>query len=79
MRLRTPEHYTFSETITSNTIFIEILPCFQIDPSGKKILHIHEYRVKGDMSNRPGRLLTSDEYEKYKKYIEGNVRWKMGM
>lgn len=50
-----------------------------IDPSGKKILHVHEYRVKGDMSNRPGRLLTSDEYEKYKKYVGGNVRWKMGM
>ena len=35
MRLRTPEYYTFSETITSNTIFIEMLPCFQVNFSMK--------------------------------------------
>ena len=35
MRLRTPEHYTYSETITSNTIFIEMLPCFQVNFSMK--------------------------------------------
>jgi len=33
--IKPPEYYTFSETITSNTIFIEMLPCFQVNFSMK--------------------------------------------
>lgn len=35
-----------------------------------KVLHIHEYR-RDDFINRPVRLLTNEEFQKYKKYFVG--------
>ena len=46
-----------------------------LDKSRKPILHIHEYEP-GNLSNRPSRLLTPQEYDNYKKYFGGNLRWK---
>lgn len=37
----------------------------------ENILHIHEYPQKGNMKNRPSRLLTEKEYQQYKKYMKG--------
>lgn len=50
----------------------------ELDSSRKPILHIHEYEP-GNVSNRPKRLLTEKEYEKYKKFFGGVLRWKVGM
>ena len=36
--------------------------------------YVHEYKVKENMQNHPKRLLTEDEYEKYKKYFGGNLK-----
>lgn len=36
----------------------------------KPVLHIHEYK-RDDFTDRAPRLLTKDEYEKYKKYFRG--------
>lgn len=71
MRIYDNDHYLKLE--------IAYHPEPNIDSNRKKILHIHEYRTKGDMSNRPSRLLTPAEYEMYKKYIGENIRWKTGM
>ncbi|MCI6287142.1 MAG: hypothetical protein MR727_00235 [Lentisphaeria bacterium] len=46
----------------------------ELDPQSPKVLHVHEYKVKGNMQNRPKRLLTEDEYEKYKKYFGGKLK-----
>lgn len=45
-----------------------------LDAKSPKVLHIHEYKEKGDMQSRTTRLLTDAEYEKYKKYFEGRLR-----
>ena len=37
----------------------------------ENILHVHEYPEKGKMERRPYRLLTDEEYEKYKKCMKG--------
>ena len=47
-----------------------------LDSSRKPILHIHEYDP-GNLNSRRKRLLTQQEYEKYKKYFGGNLRWKV--
>jgi hypothetical protein len=44
-----------------------------LDSTSVKVLHIHEYLEKGNMQNRTKRLLTSEEYEKYKKYFGGRL------
>ena len=41
-----------------------------IDASRKPVLHVHEYKA-GDFSSRTTRPLTSEEYEKYKKFFRG--------
>ena len=48
-------------------------------PKQAPILHIHVYPIKGDMTNRKPRLLTAAEYEKYKKFFGGNLKWKTEM
>ncbi len=42
-----------------------------LDPSGKPVLHIHEYKKQGSFDDRPPRLLTKKELRKYKKYLIG--------
>lgn len=49
-----------------------------LDPSYKPILHIHEYK-RDNFNDRYPRLLTEDEYNQYKKYFKGTLRWKMEM
>ena len=51
-------------------------PEAHLDKSRKPILHIHEYEP-GNLNNRRKRLLTEQEYEKYKKYFVGGLRWKV--
>ena len=36
-----------------------------------KILHVHEYLKPGNFNIRPVRLITKQEYEKYKKFFKG--------
>ena len=36
----------------------------------EKVLHIHEYK-RDNFNDRPPRLLTAEEYKKYKKYFKG--------
>ena len=68
MRFYDKNHYLVKE--------IAYHPEKNLDKSRKPILHIHEY-IPGDMSRRPIRLLTTNEYEKYKKYFGGSLRWKV--
>ena len=67
MRFYDKNHYLVKE--------IAYHPEKYLDSSRKPILHIHEYEP-GNLSNRPNRLLTLQEYEKYKKYFGGKLRWK---
>ena len=39
------------------------------------VLHIHEYK-RDNFADRKPRLLTKNEYEKYKKYFKGWNEWK---
>lgn len=48
-----------------------------LDPSRKPIVHIHEYK-RDNFRDRPPRLLTKEEYNFYKKYFKGELRWKPG-
>lgn len=41
-----------------------------------KIDGVKVLKGMGNLSNRPNRLLTAQEYEKYKKYFGGKLRWK---
>lgn len=41
-----------------------------IDPSRKPVLHVHEYKPD-NFHDRKARPITSEEYEKYKKYFKG--------
>lgn len=36
-----------------------------------EILHVHDYPEKDNFRNRPVRLITKEEYDKYKKYLRG--------
>lgn len=54
-------------------------PETDLDSSRKSILHIHEYPKQGDFGSRTKRLLTHEEYEKYKKFFGGDLRWKPEM
>lgn len=67
MRFYDKNHYLVKE--------IAYHPEKKLDNSRKPILHIHEYEP-GNMGNRPSRLLTAGEYEEYKKYFRGELRWK---
>ena len=67
MRFYDKNHYLVKE--------IAYHPEKYLDSSRKPILHIHEYEP-GNLSNRPNRLLTAQEYEKYKQYFGGKLRWK---
>lgn len=67
MRFYDRNHYLVKE--------IAYHPEKYLDKSRKPILHIHEYEA-GNLNNRPNRLLTAQEYETYKKYFGGNLRWK---
>lgn len=67
MRFYNENHYLIKE--------IAYHPERKIDRSGMPILHLHEYKP-GDFSNRSLRLLTQEEYEQYKKYFGGELRWK---
>ncbi len=67
MRFYDKNHYLVKE--------IAYHPEKYLDSSRKPILHIHEYEPD-NLSNRPNRLLTAQEYEKYKKYFGGKLRWK---
>ncbi len=69
MRFYDKNHYLIKE--------IAYHPEKYLDRSRKPILHVHEYKA-GDLTNRPNRLLTKEEYEKYKKYFGGDLRWKAG-
>lgn len=69
MRFYNDSHYLIKE--------IAYHPESKIDKSRKPILHIHEY-VPGDLESRAdGRPLKIQEYEQYKKYFGGNLRWKV--
>ena len=67
MRFYDKNHYLVKE--------IAYHPEKYLDSSRKPILHIHEYEP-GNLSHRPNRLLTAQEYETYKKYFGGKLRWK---
>ena len=67
MRFYDKNHYLVKE--------IAYHPEKYLDSSRKPILHIHEYEP-GNLSHRPNRLLTAQEYENYKKYFGGKLRWK---
>lgn len=41
-----------------------------IDPSGKPVLHVHQYE-RDNFDVRKARPLTKEEYKKYKKYFRG--------
>lgn len=71
LRLFDKNHYLAKE--------IGYHPETELDPSRKAILHIHEYPVPGDFSKRTKRLMTKDEYNKYKKYFGGVTRWSTEM
>jgi hypothetical protein len=49
-----------------------------LDKSYKPILHIHE-QAPDDFAHRGKRLLTQEEYNKYRKYLGGDYRWKPEM
>lgn len=51
-------------------------PESEIDKSRKPILHIHECD-RYDLEYRPNRLLTESEYNEYKKFFGGELRWKV--
>ena len=70
LRLFDSEHYLVKE--------IGYHPESQLDKSHKPILHVHEYPIHDDFSKRTTRLMTEEEYEKYKKYFGGIDRWKPG-
>ena len=44
-----------------------------LNPNRKPILHVHEY--SNNMLTRTRRLLTKDEYNKYKKFFKGVPEW----
>ena len=62
MRIYDKEHYLVKEIAYHKEL--------KLDPSGKLVLHIHEYN-RDDFKNRKPRLLTKDEFKKYKKYFRG--------
>lgn len=62
LRIYDKEHYLVAE--------IAYHPEPKLTGNFLPVLHIHEYR-RGDFSERPSRLLTDDEYKKYKKYFKG--------
>lgn len=68
LRLFDNKHYLIKE--------IGYHPEPQLDKSRKPILHVHEYPVHDDFSKRTTRLMTEEEYDKYKKYFGGIKRWK---
>ena len=70
LRLYDKDHYLTTE--------IGYHPEKDLDPSRKPILHIHKYK-RDNFTDRTPRLLTTDEYEKYKKYFGGVTRWKTEM
>ena len=45
----------------------------KIDPSGKNVLHVHEY--SNSMLNRTTRPITKDEYIKYDQLFKGVPKW----
>ena len=67
MRFYDKNHYLVKE--------IAYHPEKYLDKSRKPILHVHEYEP-GNLSKRPNRLLTAHEYEQYKKFFGGKLRWK---
>ena len=67
MRFYDKNHYLVKE--------IAYHPEKYLDKSRKPILHIHEYEP-GNLSKRPNRLLTAREYDQYKKFFGGKLRWK---
>ena len=68
LRIFDSDHYLIKE--------IGYHPEALLDESRKPILHIHEYPVRDNFSKRITRLMTEEEYEKYKKYFGGVNRWK---
>ena len=49
----------------------------QLYPDGNfKMLRLFEYPIHDDFRKRTTRLMTEEEYEKYKKYFGGIDRWK---
>ena len=68
LRLYDTEHYLVKE--------IGYHPEAQLDKSHKPILHVHEYPVHDNFSQRTTRLMTEEEYKKYKKDFGGIDRWK---
>ncbi len=66
IRFYDSDHYLTTE--------IAYHPEKDLDISRKPILHIHEYK-RDNFKDRPKRLLTKDEYEKYKKYFKKELRW----
>lgn len=67
MRIYNKDHFLVRE--------IAYHPERKLDRSGKPILHIHEYNP-GVLNDRPCRLLNEKEYNYYKKYFKGELRWK---
>lgn len=68
LRFFDKEHYL--------TLEIGYHPEKDLDKSRKPLLHVHEYPVHDDFSKRTTKLMTEEEYRKYKKYFGGITRWK---
>ena len=68
IRIYDKNHYLIKE--------IAYHPEPNLDKTRKPILHIHEYKERDNFAIRPKRLLTNQEYNKYKKYFKGDLRWK---
>lgn len=70
MRIYDKDHYLVKE--------IAYHPEKNLDTSHKPIMHIHEYQ-RDDFNNRTPRLLSEDEYNQYKNFFNGELRWKPEM
>ena len=42
-----------------------------ISKRGEHVFHVHEYSKPGIENRKPARVITKEEYEKYKKYFRG--------
>ena len=62
MRIYDKEHYLVAE--------IAYHPKHKLTGNYQPVLHIHEYK-RNNFLDRPPRLLTDEEYKKYKKYFKG--------
>ena len=65
LRIFSPDHYAVKD------IAYHPEPNLNNGDRDEKILHAHDYPIKDNFNVRSTRLLTKDEYKKYKKYFIG--------